>query len=108
MRNLNNLMVLSRVENTSITPKVFNIYLRCAAKQCNTPTANGSRDRYKGRKKCSRCPACDMYIIIDSRDNGKLVKKCKYTQDNYEKLFNSILDGTVHGFLFISKQEGKQ
>jgi hypothetical protein len=49
-----------------------------------------------------------MYIIIDSRDNGKLVKKCKYTQDNYEKLFNSILDGTVHGFLFISKQEGKQ
>jgi hypothetical protein len=47
-----------------------------------------------------------MYITVDSRYNGKLIKKCKYTQDNYEKLFNSILDGTIHGVQFIVTKEG--
>jgi len=104
MRTLN-LRILSRVENTNITPKTFNIYLNCAAKQCNTPTPNGSHSRFKGWRKCMDCPACDLYVIINSRRDGKPVKQSKYTFENYNKLFDSILDGTIaQSFLEAKKQ----
>jgi hypothetical protein len=96
-----NLKILCRVENTSITPKVYGINMNCAARQCNTPAANGSHSRFKGPKKCINCPACDLYIMVDGRYSGRPIKKGKYTSANYDKLFNDILAGKVHDYSIL-------
>lgn len=89
------LMVISRVENTSINPPVFKILIGCSAQRCYKRTKGGSTARYKGEKKCLGCLNCDLYVLIGDRYEGTPIKKDKYTTSNFNNLHNSIFAGTV-------------